>query len=66
VKDSAGNERTDEQVKELVRRTLRDMSRSEVAELVIDGWGLAGLPPDLTRCPCHDLWYDECEVYGSE
>lgn len=62
--DAAGNERTEEQIKAIVRRTLQDMSQSEITEIIIEGIGVTGLPDDLVRCPEHGLWYDACEDYS--
>lgn len=64
MKDSAGNERTVEQVEMLARTTLGQMSTGEVADMLIEAaGGVGGLPETLTRCDCHGLWYDECELY---
>ncbi len=62
--DSAGNERTVEQVQRLARETMFQMGEHVVLDMMVGMVGVEGLPAELTRCDCHGLWYDECEVYA--
>jgi hypothetical protein len=51
-------------VNAILARTLRQMSSSEVARMLMDEWVVvSAIPADLVRCPCHDWWYDECDDY---
>lgn len=61
MKDSAGNERTEEQVRKMAKDTLSQMSTYEVLDLL--GPSPSWWPDELTQCDCHGLWYDECEAY---
>lgn len=61
-KDAAGNERTEEQIRELVRDSLREMSQAELLDIVMESH-LYLLHDHLTKCEEHGLWYDECEDY---
>ena len=65
MKDSAGTERTEEEVLEMARRTADYLTRSELLRMVVEAsGGVEWLPADMTRCDCHDLWYDACEAYA--
>jgi hypothetical protein len=64
VKDSAGTERTIEDIQKSARATARQMGDTEVLDVLVDevgGWDR--LPDFFTRCDCHGLWYDQCEAY---
>ncbi len=64
MKDSAGTEKTDAEVRKLAMETARQMAYTDLLDLAIEaGGGLEWLPQDMTRCECHGLWYDACEVY---
>ena len=63
--DSAGNELTEAQVWDVADVTARQMDRSEMWSMLKLEWMSAGtIPRHMTRCPCHGLWYDKCEVYA--
>jgi len=64
VKDSAGNERTEEQVRKIARDTAYQMGVTAVLDAFAEEvGGYDNLPADMTRCECHGLWYDECEAF---
>ena len=64
MKDSAGTERTVEEVRKAALETAHQMGERQIMQVLVDevgGW--ENLPADFTRCDCHGLWYDQCEVY---
>lgn len=64
MKDSAGTERTAAEVESAAMETARQMGvRLVMRDLIEEVGGVEGLPDAYTRCDCHGLWYDQCEVY---
>jgi hypothetical protein len=64
VKDSAGHERTIEEVRREAYKTARMMAPKDLfAALVEACGGVENLPESFTCCDCHGLWYDQCEKY---
>jgi hypothetical protein len=63
--DSAGNVRSEEQVHAIAERTAAQMTWREIFRDLVEECGgyASGLPEAYTRCDCHGLWYDECEMY---
>ena len=62
--DSAGNTRTEDEVTKMARDTLDHMSKTEIIEMLVKAVGsVQAMPPEMTKCPCHGLWYDKCEAY---
>lgn len=62
--DSAGTAKTEDEVRAAARATLQEMGITEVIDMLFEEWvTVDAIPNELTFCPCHSLWYEDCDAY---